>query len=113
MKFYIDRKIKIGYFSAYFLLIICYLLFFTTNNQMLEEAERNDNNKESVTRLELLLSQLKDVEIGFREYLLVGDEQFLDPYCLAGPELENSVKIFVILLIITRNNNTTLMFCKG
>lgn len=92
MKFYIDRKIKIGYFSAYFLLIVCYLLFFTTNNQMLEEAERNDNTKESVTKLELLLSQLKDVEIGFREYLLVGDEQFLDPYCLAGPELENSVK---------------------
>jgi signal transduction histidine kinase len=92
MKFRIDRRIRIGYFSAYFLLIVCYLLFFSTNNQMLQEAEKADDTKESITKLELLLSQIKDVEIGFREYLLVEDEQFLDPYCMAGPQLESTIK---------------------
>ena len=59
---------------------------------MFQEVERADNTKESVTKLELLLSEMKDVEIGFREYLLVGDEEFLDPYCMANTQLESIIK---------------------
>ncbi len=80
MKFRIDRRIRMGYFTAYFLLIISYLLLFYTNSEMLGKIESANQTSQSMVNLSSLFSQIKDMESGVRGYLITGNENFLESY---------------------------------
>ena len=91
MSFSIDRKIKIGYFTAFLLLLLSYLLLFSTTSEMLKQTELNNQAKESNNRLELLFSQLTEVETTYRGYLLVNNEEFLESYYIGKIKIDSTL----------------------
>ena len=78
--FFIDRNIRSGYTIAFVLLLVCYLLIFWGNKKLKEQSELVVHTNIVITQLEVLLSDLKDAETGFRGYLVIKDKQFLQPY---------------------------------
>ncbi|WP_414756742.1 CHASE3 domain-containing protein, partial [Anabaena sp. CCY 9910] len=57
------------------------LLLINTNNQV-------KKNQEKINKLEILLSEIKDAEIGQQTYILTGEELHLQPYQLAVANVE-------------------------
>src|SRR4030088_2936742 len=79
-KFTIDRNVRVGYGTAFFLLLLSYLLTLYVNRQLLREAGLVDHTNRVLTHLEGILSNVKDAETGSRGYFIMKDMRFLDPY---------------------------------
>ena len=79
-KFTIDRNVRVGYGTAFFLLLLSYLLTLYANRQLLKEARLVDHTNRVLTHLESILSNVKDAETGSRGYFIMKDMRFLDPY---------------------------------
>ena len=75
-KFAIDRSIRVGYGTAFFLLLLSYLLTLYINRQLLKEARWVDHTNRVLTHLESILSQVKDAETGSRGYFIMKDMRF-------------------------------------
>lgn len=79
-KFRIDKRIRVGYGSAFFLLFVSYLLTLYVNNKVLEQSKLIEHTNKVIHKLEDFLSLMKDAELGFRGYVLNKDKSFLKPY---------------------------------
>jgi len=79
-KFGIDKRIRAGYGTAFFLLLISYLLNLYANRQLLNQARLVDHTNKIIIHLETMSSSLKDAETGCRGYIITGDTSFLRPY---------------------------------
>ena len=77
MKITVERKIRIGYLTAFVLLIISYLLLFTTTDNLLKQTKRANQSKENIINLEVLFSSFKEVEKYYQGYLLSANPQLL------------------------------------
>lgn len=78
--FFRERKIRSGYAIAFVLLLVCYFLIFWGNKKLKEQSDAVIHTNTVITQLEILLSDLKDAETGFRGYMVIKDKQFLQPY---------------------------------
>ena len=92
MKFAIDRKIGFGYISAFILLVISYLLLFSTTDKLLKQTKWVNHTNENIDHLDVLLSTLKDIETGYRGYLLMNNEEFLESYYMGRTKVDSSIK---------------------
>ena len=79
-KFASDLRIRVGYGTAFFLLLLSYVLTLYANSELLKQARLVDNSNKIILQVEGLISSLKDGETGVRGYLLMKDENFLEPY---------------------------------
>ena len=79
-KFAIDRHIRVGYGTAFFLLLISYLLTLFVNRQLLQQSKLVDHTNKVIIHLEAMLSSVKDAETGVRGYFITKDGSFLEPY---------------------------------
>ena len=59
-KFSIDRNVRVGYGTAFFLLLLSYLLTLYANRQLLKEARLVDHTNRVLNHLESILSSVKD-----------------------------------------------------
>ena len=100
-KFAIDLRIRVGYGTAFFLLLSSYLLTIYANSELLKEARLVDHSNKIITGVESLLSALKDAEAGFRGYLVINDERFLDAYRGSRTAVDSS---YTFLLQETAND---------
>jgi len=75
-----ERKIKIGYLSAFFLLLFSFLLTYYTNRELIKNAENVQHTNQVISNLEAVLSAVKDGETGIRGYFITSNVYFLDPY---------------------------------
>lgn len=75
-----DRKILIGYISAFVFLFIIYLISVSKNRQLARLAERVDHTAVVINQLDGISAALKDAENGIRGYIITGDKDFLTPY---------------------------------
>lgn len=80
MKFDFPSKIRSGYLIAFLLLLFSYFLSISALVQLREQNQWVDHSREVINKLELLISYIKDAEISWRNYIMVGDEKFLEPY---------------------------------
>src|ERR1700722_10451667 len=80
MKFNFAGKIRVGYLTAFILLLLSYLLTFYTNWQLSQQNRWVNHTNKMINNLELLSSEMKDAETGFRGYLAMKDERFLEPF---------------------------------
>src|ERR1700753_1146733 len=80
MKFNFAGRIRVGYFTAFILLLISYLLTFYTNWQLAKQNKLVDHTNKMINNLELLLSNVKDAETGYRGYILTRDDKFLGDF---------------------------------
>ena len=79
-KFRIDKRIRVGYGSAFFILLISYLVTLYINRQVLEKSRLIDHTNKVIHGLEDFLSLMKDAELGFRGFVINRDKSFLTPY---------------------------------
>ena len=73
-------KIKVGYITGFFLLLVSFLLTLYANSELIKNAKLVAHTHKVIANLELMLSKVKDGEIGFRGYLITGDVDYLTPY---------------------------------
>ena len=93
MKFAIDRKIRLGYLSAFILLIISYLLLFTTTENVLKHTKRSNILKENIFNLELLNSVIVSFEKNHNDYLAFGNQQSLNNYQYEKVKIDSTINI--------------------
>jgi signal transduction histidine kinase len=93
MKFDFPRKIRSGYFIASLLLLFSYFLSITSLVQLREQNEWVDHTREVMNKLELLISYIKDSEIGLRGYIMLNDEKFLLPYYTSRKHVDSIYQI--------------------
>lgn len=75
-----EGKIKAGYITGFFLLLVSFLLTLYANSELIKNAKLVAHTHKVIANLELMLSKVKDGEIGFRGYLITGDVDYLTPY---------------------------------
>lgn len=79
-KFRIDKRIRVGYGSAFLILLISYLITLYINRQVLEQSKLIEHTNKVIHNLEDFLSVMKDAEMGFRGFIVNKDKSFLTPY---------------------------------
>lgn len=94
MKFAIDRKIRLGYVSAFILLIISYLLLFTTTEKVLKHTKGANISKENIINLEVLNSSLISLDKSYNNYLLSSNNQvLLNKYQYEKMKIDSSLNL--------------------
>ena len=73
-------RLRAGYIIGFLLLLISFLLTLYTNSQLIKNASLVVKTHEVIANLELMISKVKDGEIGFRGYLITGNVDYLAPY---------------------------------
>lgn len=95
-KFRIDKRIRVGYGSAFILLLISYVLTLVVNQKTGEQSKLIRHTNTVIYQLEDFLSFMKDAELGFRSYVLTGNKNMLEPYyksrAKAGPAYYDLLK---------------------
>jgi signal transduction histidine kinase/CheY-like chemotaxis protein/CHASE3 domain sensor protein len=74
------RKLIILYGISFLLLIISAIASYTSINALLSSQKLVDHTNMLISKLENVISVLKDAETGQRGYLLTGKDEFLGPY---------------------------------
>jgi signal transduction histidine kinase len=80
MIFDFPKRIRSGYLTAFLLLLFSYVLTITAVLELKKQNQWVNHTREVINKLELLLSYLKDSEIGLRGFIMMKDEKFLLPY---------------------------------
>lgn len=86
--FNIEKKIMYGYFIAFFLLLFSYVLIIYTTEKITEKMKWVTHTHIVQTSLEELMSNIKDAETGYRGYVIMGDEKYLNPYYYCQQEIK-------------------------
>lgn len=80
MRLDFPRKIRSGYLAAFLLLLFSYILTIAAVVQLRKQNQWVSHTREVINKLELLVSYLKDSEIGLRGLIMMKDENYLLPY---------------------------------
>jgi len=80
MRLDFPRKIRSGYLAAFLLLLFSYILTIASVVQLRKQNQWVSRTREVINKLELLVSYLKDSEIGLRGLIMMKDENYLLPY---------------------------------
>ena len=102
---FIDKiadRVRWGYLTAFILLLLSYILTFYSSQQVLNQQKQVNHTSHVISTMDILSSELKDAESGFRGYLIIKDEKFLKDYYKA-PHLIDST--FSRLKLLTSDND--------
>ncbi len=94
----IADRIRWGYLTAFILLLSSYSMTFYTTQKLLNQAGSVNHTNVVINNLDILLSSMKDAESGFRGYLIIKDESFLDVYKNSRKTIDSVYKNLEILL---------------
>jgi signal transduction histidine kinase len=86
--FNIEKKIMYGYFIAFFLLLFSYVLIIYTTEKITEKTKWVTHTHIVQTALEELMSNIKDAETGYRGYIIMGEEKYLNPFYYCQQEIK-------------------------
>ncbi|HEY4155307.1 MAG TPA: CHASE3 domain-containing protein, partial [Puia sp.] len=89
MKFDFPRKIRSGYLIAFLLLLFSYFLSISALVQLREQNQWVDHSREVINKLQVLNSYIKDSGIGWRDYIILGDEKYLQPYLKSRAKIDS------------------------
>ncbi|MBS1527456.1 MAG: CHASE3 domain-containing protein, partial [Bacteroidetes bacterium] len=80
MKSKLVRNLQAGFGLSLLLLVAVSVASYISIHNLLESARRVDHSKLVISKLEYVLSTMKDAETGQRGYLLTANDEFLLPY---------------------------------
>jgi methyl-accepting chemotaxis protein len=80
MKNTIGTKIYAGYFLAIVILAIIGISTYRNTRELLEDSKSVTYHNEVKTKINAVLSTIKDAEIGHRGYIITGDDSYLTLY---------------------------------
>jgi len=86
--FNIEKKIMYGYFIAFFLLLFSYVLIIYTTEKITEKTKWVTHTHIVQTALEELMSNIKDAETGYRGFIIMGEEKYLNPFYYCQQEIK-------------------------
>lgn len=89
--FELEKKIRYGYFIAFFLLLFSYVLIIYTTEKITEKMKLVTHTHIVQTALEELMSNIKDAETGYRGYIIMKDEKYLNPYYYCQYEVKEGL----------------------
>ena len=92
-------RVRAGYLMAFVLLLISYSLTFIATQSLIKQAAMVDHTNRVLSSMEYLMSNLKDAETGFRGYVIMKDEQFLEPYYSSSIRVNNNYNELCTLTI--------------
>ena len=75
-----SRKIKAGFWLAGAILLLLGLASYQSIREFEETVDWVSHSQDVLGRLQTVLSDVQDIEIGLRGYVITGKEHFLDPY---------------------------------
>jgi two-component system sensor histidine kinase/response regulator len=101
MRWTIGKKLLAGFGVGLTILIIIGSVSYRSMATLLETANWVTHTHEVLTKLESVLSVLKDVETGQRGYLITGDVQYLEPYDAAISKLK---RVYEEVKDLTKDN---------
>ncbi|WP_316810585.1 response regulator [Pedobacter heparinus] len=87
----IKNNLRIGLGLSLLILFITSLASYLSIKSLIQSADMVQHSNEVMTKLDGVISILKDAETGQRGYLLTGDKDFLEPY--------NGAKLHAIALL--------------
>lgn len=76
----IKNNLRIGLGLSLLILFITSMASYLSIKSLIKSGDMVAHSNETITRLEEIISTLKDAETGQRGYLLTGDKDFLEPY---------------------------------
>jgi signal transduction histidine kinase len=91
MKYIIDKKIRVGYLTAFLLLLLSYILLFFTTNQMFRQTRAINHKDVVISSLEKVESEVKEAESAYRGFLLMKDSAFLDDHNLSLVRIDTNI----------------------
>ena len=80
MRTKLTRNLQIGLGLSLLLLIISSIASFVSIRNLITSSQLVDHSSQVVTRLESVMSTMKDAETGQRGFLITGQQKFLEPY---------------------------------
>ncbi|MEX8548695.1 MAG: response regulator [Mucilaginibacter sp.] len=92
MKSKIKRDLQIGFGLSLLLVVLSSIASFISIRSLLDNAEKVDRNNTVISKLESIISTMKDAETGQRGFLLSGDEIFLQPYIGSEQKVFGAIK---------------------
>lgn len=101
MKFNFSRRIRSGYLAAFLLLLFSYILTINASVNLRREYRWVGHTREVMNKLDVMISYIKDSEIGLRGLVMMKDEKFLLPYYTSSKKVDS---IYAILKILTVDN---------
>src|SRR5688572_3978883 len=91
MKWNVGTKISVGFALVLMVFILVGALSFRGLTQLVEASDWRKHSYERSMKLDALLSDVKDVELGQRSFVLTGQEAFLDQYQAGIRESESNL----------------------
>lgn len=88
----IKRDLQIGFGLSLLLVVISSVASFISIRNLLDNAEKVDRGNLVISKLESIISTMKDAETGERGFLLTGDEIFLQPYIGSEQKVFSAIK---------------------
>jgi CHASE3 domain sensor protein len=85
------RNLQIGFGLSLLILIISSVASYSSIQNLLENSRWVDHTDSVISKLEYVISTMKDLETGQRGYLLTGDTVYLQPYNGSGPKALSTV----------------------
>jgi len=101
MKVDFSRRIRGGYLAAFLLLLFSYSLTIISTKQLVTENGWINHTQEVIIKMELMLSYLKDSEIGLRGFLVMKDEKYLLPYYTSEKKVDS---LYSMVATLTSDN---------
>src|ERR1039458_6558093 len=80
MKFVLEKNIKLFYFLSAVILISVLVIFYTNTRKVKSTSESVEHTQEVLSKSDKVLLDIVNTQVGFRGYLLTGNEIFLEPY---------------------------------
>lgn len=108
-----DKRIRRGYGIAFFLLLFGYIATFYANRQLLNQSAKVEHTNKVITSLEIMLSGLKDAEIGVRGYIITKNKNFLSPYYGSTPTVDSLYQVINQLTADNREQQERLINLKS
>jgi PAS domain S-box-containing protein len=87
----LGRRIAVGIILALVLLAGVGYAGYTSIRRLVGDSRRIESTHEINTRLEHLLSRVKDAETGSRGFIITGDDQYLQPYDTARDSIPRDI----------------------
>ena len=80
MKWSLGSKVMVGYALTLLVVPVMGVLIYRSTSQYMAIADKRKQARETIVRLDAVLSDLKDAEIGVGGYLISGQDEYLEPY---------------------------------
>ncbi len=88
MRFYLDKRVMIGFCITMVVLIILGVFSYNTTQRLIDNAVLQSHASRVMNNAEQLIRAIVDIETGQRGFVITGDEVFLEPYNDASVKLD-------------------------